>query len=129
MIPNCGICISNGDPGNCSNSASAHQCISLFWSFNQNDVVWLLYIKKKKEAGSHPGLPGSVGFRVDRVSPGQLPDGFLLRPGPVPCPGRPGPGSTRRAGPGFKTMVLTFNILQWYATLCLLDVQLISFKI
>jgi hypothetical protein len=133
MIPNCGICISNGDPGNCSNSASAHQCISLFWSFNQNDVVWLLYIKKKRRPGLirvYPDWPGSGSTRrVDRVSPGQLPDGFLLRPGPVPCPGRPGPGSTRRAGPGFKTMVLTFNILQWYATLCLLDVQLISFKI
>jgi len=40
-----------------------------------------------------------------RVSPGQLPDGFLLKPGPVPSPGRPGLGSTRRAGPGFKTMI------------------------
>jgi len=47
----------------------------------------------------------STGFtRVDRVPPGQLPSGFLLRPGPVPGPGRPGPGLTRRAGPGFKTM-------------------------
>ena len=51
-----------------------------------------------------------AGFaRVDRVSPGQLPGGFLLRPGPVPCPGRPGPGSTRRAGPGFKTMNWTLS--------------------
>jgi len=60
--------------------------------------------KKKRETGSQPGLPGSPGFRVDRVFPGQLPGGFLLRPGPVPGPGRPGPGSTRRAGPGFKTV-------------------------
>jgi hypothetical protein len=47
---------------------------------------------------------GSPGFRVDRVSPDQLPDRFLLRPGLVPDPGWPGPGSTRRAGPDFKTM-------------------------
>ena len=60
---------------------------------------------KKKKTGSQLGLPGSPGFRVDRVSPGQLPGGFLLRPGPVSGPGRPGPGSTRRAGPSFKTMV------------------------
>ena len=54
-----------------------------------------IYIKKKS-----PGLsrvyPGSgLTRRVDRVSPGQLPRGFLLRPGPVPGPGRPG----RPAGP------------------------------
>jgi len=66
-----------------------------------------IYIKKR------PGLsrvcPSCPGFgstrRVDRVSPGQLLGRFLLRPGPVPGPGRPGPGSTRRAGPGFKTTV------------------------
>jgi len=29
---------------------------------------------------------------------------FFLKPGPIPAPGQPGPGSTRRAGPGFKTM-------------------------
>jgi hypothetical protein len=57
---------------------------------------------KKKKTGSQLGLPGSPGFRVDRVSPGQLQGGFLLRLGPV---SGPGPGSTRRAGPGFKTMV------------------------
>ena len=54
--------------------------------------------------GSHPGLTGWTGSRVDRVSPGQFPSGFLPPPGPVPGPGRPGPGSTRRAGPGFKTL-------------------------
>jgi hypothetical protein len=77
-----------------------------------------VYIKKK-EVGSQPGLPGSPGFRVNplgrpgfarptpqRVSPGQLLNGFLLRPEPVPGPGWPGPGSTRRASPGFKTMVV-----------------------
>ena len=46
-----------------------------------------------KNVGSQPGLPGATR-RVDRVSPGQLPDGFLFRPGPVPyrvgrVPGRP----------------------------------------
>jgi len=56
------------------------------------------------KAGSQLGLPGS-NRRVDRVSPGQLPTGFLLRPRPVPGSGRPGPGSTRWAGPGFKTML------------------------
>jgi hypothetical protein len=61
-----------------------------------------IYIKKKKSAVSHTGLTGS---RVDRVSPGQFPRGFLPPPGPVPGPGRPGPGSTRRAGPGFKTLI------------------------
>jgi hypothetical protein len=63
-----------------------------------------VYIKKKDRV--------SAGFtRVDRVSPGQLPGGFLLGPGPVPGPGRPGPGSTRRAGPGFKTMLIMTNEL------------------
>ena len=62
-----------------------------------------MYIYKKK-TGSQPGLPRSPGFRVDQVSPGQLPGGLLLRPGPVPGPIWPGPGSTRQAGPGFKTM-------------------------
>jgi len=83
-----------------------------------------VYIKKKDRV--------SAGFtRVDRVSPGQLPGGFLLGPGPVLGPGRPGPGSagsrvdppgrsgfqnygpgsTRRAGPGFKTMLIMTNEL------------------
>jgi hypothetical protein len=57
-----------------------------------------------QNTGSRPGLPRSPVFRVDRVSPGQLLGGFLLRPGPVPDQGRPSPGSTCRAGPGFKTM-------------------------
>ena len=48
----------------------------------------------------------SPGFdRVDQVSPGQFPSGFLPPPGPVPGLGRPGPGSTRRAGPGLKTLL------------------------
>jgi len=71
--------------------------------------------KKEKKKRERPGLsrvyPGRLGSGstrlVDRVFPGQLPGGFLLRPGPVPGPGRPGPESTRRAGPGFKTVVKT----------------------
>ena len=61
---------------------------------------------KKKVTGSHPGLAGWTGSRVDPSGrPGQFPSGFWPPPGPVPCPGRPGPWSTRRAGPGFKTMI------------------------
>jgi len=41
------------------------------------------------------GHPGHAGFFL-------LP--FFLQPAPVPAPGRPSPGSTRRAGSGFKTM-------------------------
>jgi len=48
--------------------------------------------------------PGWTGSQVDWVSPGQLPSGFLPPPGPVPGPGRSGPGSTCRAGPRFKTL-------------------------
>jgi hypothetical protein len=57
---------------------------------------------KKKLTGSHPGLTGS---RVDRVFPGQFPSGFLPPPGPVPGPGRSGPGSIRRGSPDFKTLI------------------------
>jgi len=66
-------------------------------------------VAKENKAGSQPGLPGSPGFRVDRVSPGQLPSGFLPPPGRVLGPGWPGPGSTRRAGPGFKTLFKTMH--------------------
>jgi len=68
----------------------------------------------------------SLGLdRVSRVDPAGQPDhtGFFLppffhQPGPVPDPGRPGPGSTRRAGPGFKTMVSCV-----YKYLCLSSVH------
>jgi hypothetical protein len=60
---------------------------------------------KKKLTGSHPGLAGWTRSRVDRVSPGQFPSGFLPQPGPVPGSGQPGPKSTRWAGPGFKTLL------------------------
>jgi len=48
--------------------------------------------------------PGWIGSRVDQVSPGQLPSGFLPPPGLVVGPGRPGHESTRLAGLGFKTL-------------------------
>jgi len=49
--------------------------------------------------------PGRGGQRKRRgFLPGQFPSGFLPSPGSVSSPGRPGPGSTRRAGPGFKTL-------------------------
>jgi hypothetical protein len=73
----------------------------------------LMCLYKKKKKKKRPGLsrvflgrPGSGStHRVNRVFPGQLPSGFLLRPGPILGPGRQGPKSTRRAGPGFKTVL------------------------
>jgi hypothetical protein len=76
---------------------------------SNNDIVSLFYIYIKGWV--------SAGFtRVDRVSPGQLPDEFLLGPGPVPGPGRPGPGSTRRTSPGFKTMLTRKEAFVLYRT-------------
>jgi len=70
----------------------------------------LMIVKiKKKLTGSHPGLAGWIGFRVDRVFPGQFPREFLPQSGPVPGSGRPGTGSTRRACPGFKTLPVSFT--------------------
>jgi len=69
-------------------------------------------VAKQNKVGSQPGLPGSGSTRrVNRVSPGQIPSCFLLKPGPALGPGRPGPGLTRRAGPGFKTMLLIYVVL------------------
>ena len=84
---------------------------SIFFFLNQNDVV---LVKKTKikikvngfEVGSWSGLAGS---RIDRVWPGQFPTGFWPPPGPVPCPGRPGPG--RPAGPG-RVLKLWLNL--WF---------------
>jgi hypothetical protein len=56
---------------------------------------------------SQPGLLEVAGSRIDRVLPNQFPNRCLFRFGPVPCSGRSGPGSTRRAVLGFKTMQLT----------------------
>jgi len=65
-------------------------------------------IKKKNPCLSRvwPGRPGPwLTLRVDRVWPGQFPACFWLRPGPATGPGRPGPESTHRAGPGLKTLL------------------------
>jgi len=54
-----------------------------------------------------PGRPGPGStLRVDRVWPDQFPACFLLRPGPATGPG---PGLTRRAGPGLKTLSETIS--------------------
>lgn len=45
-----------------------------------------------------PGQPSHTGFFLPL---------FFLQPGPVPAPDRPGPRSTHRAGPGFKTIQKT----------------------
>jgi len=42
-----------------------------------------------KEVGFQPGLLASPEFQVDRISLGQLPNEFLLRPRPVLGLGRP----------------------------------------
>jgi hypothetical protein len=54
-------------------------------------------------------LPGQLSRRVDPAGhTGFFLPLFFRQPGPVQAPGRPGPGSTRRAEPGFKTMVRSF---------------------
>ena len=62
----------------CCNSVCSS---SLFWPFKRPKRCRFtgMYIYKKRG-------------RVNRVLPGQLLSGFLLRHGPVPGPGRPGPG-------------------------------------
>jgi hypothetical protein len=79
---------------------------SVFWHFRwQKTTSFNDSENKKKLTRSHPGLAGWTESRVDRVSPGQFPSRFLPQPGLVPGPGRPGLGSTHRAGPGFKTLI------------------------
>jgi len=69
-------------------------------------VFQIPHLKKKK-----PGLvrvrpgPGST-HRVARVWPGCCHSRSFVKPGPVQPPGRPGPGSTRWAGPGLITVAL-----------------------
>jgi len=63
------------------------------------------FSKKKKVNGLQPvfwpGQPaGSTGSWLML---------FFHQPGPVPTPGRSGPGSTRWAGPGFKTLLETVH--------------------
>ena len=60
----------------------------LFFFLNQNDVV--LIFKKQKLT--------SCNRVFDRVLPGRPEFFFFLKLGPVPAPGRPDPGATRRAG-------------------------------
>ena len=68
-----------------------------FFFLNQNNVI---LVKKKKQisTGCNRVLPGHTGFFLHL---------FFLQPDSVPAPSRPGPRSTRRVGPGFKTMVQT----------------------
>jgi len=77
----------------------------VFWILESQKRRRLLTVKIKKKltgwTGSRVDPPGRPGF------PGPIPERVLPPPGPVPGPGQPGPGSTRRAGPGFKTLELT----------------------
>jgi len=83
--------------------------VNFYFKKFQKDVV---LVKKKKtkvnglQPGFWPGQPGHTGSWLML---------FFHQPGPVPAPGQPGPGSTRRAGPGFKTLMrsLLKNHLQW----------------
>jgi hypothetical protein len=89
---------------------------SILLKKNQNDVVLVKKKQKKTKAngfvtGSWPGLARSAG------SPGRPAGSHRVFPSPVFSSTRPGsgPGSTRRAGPGFKTIIsplkfLNFNI-------------------
>jgi hypothetical protein len=85
----------------------------------QNDVVSRPCILKKRERPGlsrvYPGFSGSGSTRrFDRVLPSQLPSRFLLRPRPVLGLGQPGPGSTGRAGPGFKSLVQTGTLFGYW---------------
>jgi hypothetical protein len=64
-------------------------------------VFQIPHLKKKKNRVSS-------GFaRVARVWPGCCHSRSFVKPGPVQPPGRPGPGSTRRAGLGLITVACT----------------------
>jgi len=75
-------------------------------------MTFYLFIYIKKQLGliwvylGHTS-PRST-LRVDRVLPGQILGWFFLKPDPIPALGQPGPRSTRRARPGFKTMLSTY---------------------
>jgi len=72
---------------------------------NQNNIV---LVKKKTKVNEFAtgscrvNPPGHTGFFL-------FP--FFLQPCPVPVPGWPGPGSTRQAGPSFKTRGVQNNRL------------------
>ena len=68
-----------------------------------------LYKKKKRETGSQPGLPGSPGFRVDPPGRPGFTGPTLERVFSSTRTG-PRPGSTRRAGPGFKTLSMSLEL-------------------
>jgi len=69
-------------------------------------VLWVKIRCVYIYAGSHPGRPGHGSTRrVDRVWPVFYIHRSFEQPGPVQCPGWPGPGSTCRAGSGFITMI------------------------
>jgi hypothetical protein len=93
--------------------------------------------KNKSQRVATGFLTGSC--QVNRVTPGFSFPYFFLQPGPIPAPGRPGPGSTHLAGPDFKTMHFTVKLVeqakeilltsQHFTNKKLIKDQFISFKI
>ena len=91
---------------------------SLCQHLSPSFLVWFQTIHhmtgkvKKKVAGSHPGLTGWTGsLRVPPGWPGfsgPIPKRVLASTRTGPMPGSA--GSTRRAGPGFKTMVFKVGL-------------------
>jgi len=72
-----------------------HQVVQVnSFFFNQNNVVLVKTIIKANGC-NRVNLPGHTWFFLFL---------FFLQSGRVPISGRPGPGSTRRAGPDFKTI-------------------------
>jgi len=94
-----------------------------FWRDHRVGRVNSLFLKKSKRRHfSKKKKQKSTGCnrfltRFCRVSRVNLPGHpshteswlflFFFQPDPVPVPGRSGPGSTRRVGPGFKTIAFT----------------------
>jgi hypothetical protein len=85
---------------------------SILIFFNQNDVV--LVKNKQKSTGCNRVfdwiLPDPPCHRVN--PPGHTDfwlSLFFLKSDPIPAPARPNPGSTRRAGLSFKTMLWTIK--------------------
>jgi hypothetical protein len=69
---------------------------------NQNDIV----LAKKKKSTSCNRVFDRVARSAGSHRVFSSPIFFQLAP--IPTPGRPGTGSTRRIEPGFKTMIHTF---------------------
>jgi hypothetical protein len=76
-----------------------------FFFKNQNDVVLVKKNKSQRVATGYCRVTGSTEFFLTL---------FFLQPSPVPASGRPGHGSTRRAGPGFKTIPQIFQKIYKY---------------